>query len=97
MMKRLFIIVHEEEVKDEYDTGLASSIKAYREIQAIKKEKDFRSVDGDPTKLLLDLPSPSECEIYICGSSIAVCIPQHIEALKKAGYHVKLYRPASIF
>jgi len=96
-MKNLFVIVHEKEVEAEIQL-LASSVLAYREIQRIKREEDFRSVDGeDPTVIPSDLPNQDECRIYVCGSSIAVCIPQQIDALKKEGYDAELYREASIF
>ena len=96
-MKSLYVIVHEEEVRIETQ-WVASSVKAYREIERIKRYEDFRNVDGeDPTVIPSDLPKPDECKIRVCGSSIAVCIPQQISALEKAGYDVELYRPASIF
>lgn len=94
--KSLFIIVHEQEVKDEAEY-LASSIKALREIEAIKKHKEFISLNGDPEQLLSNLPSPEDHRILLCGSRIDVCIPKQRSALEKAGYGVEIYYPASIF
>lgn len=96
-MKDLYIIVHEEEVKIEHDYGVALSVRAYREIQEIKRMYDYRSVNGDPTIIPDNLPPPIECSIHVCGSSIAVCIPQQMEGLEKAGYKPRLSRSASIF
>lgn len=96
-MKDLYIIVHEEEVKLEHDEGVTLSIRAYREIQEIKKMYAYQNVEDDPTKIPDNLPSPDECIIHVCGSSLAVCIPKQIEALEKAGYKPKLSRSASIF
>jgi hypothetical protein len=95
-MRIIYIIVHEEEVKTEHDFGLASSIKAYREIQEIKRDYDFRNVE-DQTKIPDDLPPPGECEIHVCGSSLAACVPKQMEALEEAGYKPILSRSASVF
>ena len=94
--KSLFIIVHESEVKDEA-AYLASSIKALKEIKAIKEREEFRSLDEDPEQLLPNLPSPEDYRIFLCGSKIDVCIPKQRGALEKAGYDVEIYYPASIF
>lgn len=96
-MKPIFVIVHEYEVKDEHDFGLASSVKAFREIQAIKEEEDHRIIDGDPTIIPQNLPSPEKGRIYVCGSRIDICIPKQITALEKAGYNAEIYMPASIY
>ena len=96
-MKDLYIIVHEGEVKVEHNFGVTLSVRAYREIQEIKQTHDYRNVDGDPTKIPADLPTAKECRVHVCGSSIAVCIPQQMEALEKAGYKPRLSRSASIF
>ena len=94
--KSLFIIVHEQEVRDEAEY-LASSIKALREIKAIKEHDGFVSLNGDPEQLLPNLPSPKNYKILLCGSRIDVCIPKQRSALEKAGYEVEIYYPASIF
>ncbi len=96
-MKDIYIIVHEEEVKVEHDECVALSIRAYREILEIKRMYSYRNIDGDPTKIPPDLPPAEECRVHVCGSSIAACIPQQIEALERAGYKPRLSRSASIF
>ena len=96
-MKPLYIIVHESEVECESDFGIASSVKAYREIQRIKQEHEYRNIDGDPDIIPSDLPHPDKCSIHICGSSMAVCIPRQIRALERAGYKTHLSHSASIF
>ncbi len=95
-MKALFVIVHEHEVEQE-SAYLASSIKAYREIQAIKEEEEFMVVNGDPNQIPANMPEPNEYKIYVCGARIDVCIPKQIKALQDVGYDVEPYNPASIY
>jgi len=96
-MRNLYIIVHEDEVKAEHDEGVTFSVRAYCEIQEIKRACDFRNVNGDPNKIPDDLPPPAECRVHVCGSSLADCIPKQIRALEEAGYKPAISRSASIY
>lgn len=96
-MKDIYIIVHEEEVKIEHDCDVPSAKSAYHRIEEIKQMCAYRSIDDDPTKIPDDLPPPEECRLHVCGSSLAACIPEQMEALEKAGYKPTLSRSASIF
>lgn len=96
-MKHIYIIVHEEEVRVEHDAGVTLSVRAYREIQEIKRDYVYRNLDGDPSIILEGLPPPAECRIHVCGSSLANCVPRQIEALREANHEATVSRSASIY
>jgi hypothetical protein len=96
-MINLFIIVNEQDVKNESEAGIVPGIYAYRKILDIKNECQHRNVDGSQVEIPEDLPLPGTCKVRVCGSGLDGIIPKIVEALKDRGYISFVHKAASIY
>ena len=93
-MSNLYVIVHEGATKEDREVR--------REILRIKREENFRLVDGNPTVVNYQI-SEGITRILVCGAYHGRqswdhrCVDEQIKALRRKGYSSGVYMPATIF
>ena len=99
-MPDLYVIVHEEAVRDYLREGfftmdfftLFSAARALWEIRRIKSKQKFISYAGDSLKLPEGLPLPSDgLSVLLAGACRRICVQRQYEAFAAAGYNVRFY------
>jgi hypothetical protein len=91
-MKNLFVIVHEEATKEDRIVR--------REILRIKREEEFVLVEGNPTKIMYDIPEGYQ--LLVCGAYHgnqnwdSRCIDEHMKSLRRKKLFPELYLPGTI-
>lgn len=94
MGRELFIIVHEDAVRNYADFGSTDAQKALEEIGKIKKTKDYLEIDNaEPHKLHPDMPPKSDdLEVFVAGGFTTACCTMQLFRLKEDGYNARFYR-----
>lgn len=95
--KPVFVIIHEGMLPDALqsaDRGIAArAAEAHKEIQRIKIQEEFYSVE-DSGKVSLTVSK--ERPVYVCGLFEEQCVENQLWALQRKGYNASIHEKATV-